>query len=90
MQNRENYIYFLKSDKLFLLNIKHYNILNFFPGLWHDINCGYANKFLCEKHNSSINSTLPSPLPPGGCPESWVFFKNKVCQQASSVNCVKQ
>uniref|UniRef100_A0A8C3N3X0 Uncharacterized protein n=1 Tax=Geospiza parvula TaxID=87175 RepID=A0A8C3N3X0_GEOPR len=46
-------------------------------GLWNDINCGSANKFVCEKNNSSINSTLPSPLPPGGCPESWIFFNNK-------------
>ncbi|XP_032929413.1 macrophage mannose receptor 1-like [Catharus ustulatus] len=46
-------------------------------GLWNDINCGSASKFVCEKHNSSINSTLPSPLPPGGCPESWAFFNNK-------------
>uniref|UniRef100_A0A8C3XBH0 Mannose receptor C-type 1 n=1 Tax=Cyanoderma ruficeps TaxID=181631 RepID=A0A8C3XBH0_9PASS len=46
-------------------------------GLWNDISCSSANKFICEKHNSSINSTLPSPLPPGGCPESWIFFNNK-------------
>ncbi|KAM3680014.1 macrophage mannose receptor 1-like isoform 1-T1 [Ammospiza maritima maritima] len=46
-------------------------------GLWNDINCGSVNKFVCEKHNSSINSTFPSPLAPGGCPESWIFFNNK-------------
>ncbi|XP_009084563.3 macrophage mannose receptor 1-like isoform X1 [Serinus canaria] len=46
-------------------------------GLWNDINCGSANKFVCEKHNSSINSTFPFPLVPGGCPESWIFFNNK-------------
>ncbi|RLW11503.1 hypothetical protein DV515_00001465, partial [Chloebia gouldiae] len=43
-------------------------------GLWNDINCGSANNFVCEKHNSSLNSTLPSPLPPGGCPE--IFASN--------------
>uniref|UniRef100_H0YSP9 Macrophage mannose receptor 1 n=1 Tax=Taeniopygia guttata TaxID=59729 RepID=H0YSP9_TAEGU len=46
-------------------------------GLWNDINCGSANNFVCEKHNSSVNSTFPSPLPPGGCPQSWIFFNNK-------------
>uniref|UniRef100_A0A8C3H2D1 Uncharacterized protein n=1 Tax=Corvus moneduloides TaxID=1196302 RepID=A0A8C3H2D1_CORMO len=58
-------------------------------GLWNDVNCGSANKFVCEKHNSSVHSTFASPLPPRGCPESWMFFNNKVCQQISSVNCVK-
>lgn len=84
-----------KSDKLLLLNIIYYNILNFVffafsLGMWNDISCSSANNFICEKHNSSINSTLLSPLPPGGCPESWIFFNNKVRQQISSVNCVKQ
>uniref|UniRef100_A0A663E991 Mannose receptor C-type 1 n=1 Tax=Aquila chrysaetos chrysaetos TaxID=223781 RepID=A0A663E991_AQUCH len=46
-------------------------------GLWNDVNCGSSNKFVCEKHNSSVNSTFASPLPPGGCPESWFFFNNK-------------
>ncbi|XP_050184740.1 macrophage mannose receptor 1-like isoform X1 [Myiozetetes cayanensis] len=53
-------------------------------GLWNDINCGSSNKFVCEKHNSSINSTFTSPLPPGGCPESWVFFGNKCFKIFSS------
>ncbi|OXB84687.1 UNVERIFIED_CONTAM: hypothetical protein H355_001164 [Colinus virginianus] len=46
-------------------------------GLWNDVNCGVTNKFVCERHNSSINSTFASPLLPGGCPESWLFFNNK-------------
>uniref|UniRef100_A0A8U7NHV1 Uncharacterized protein n=1 Tax=Corvus moneduloides TaxID=1196302 RepID=A0A8U7NHV1_CORMO len=46
-------------------------------GLWNDVNCGSANKFVCEKHNSSVHSTFASPLPPRGCPESWMFFNNK-------------
>ncbi|XP_074721575.1 macrophage mannose receptor 1-like [Strix uralensis] len=46
-------------------------------GLWNDVNCGSSNKFVCEKHNSSVNSTFASPLLPGGCPESWLFFNNK-------------
>ncbi|EMP36986.1 Macrophage mannose receptor 1, partial [Chelonia mydas] len=48
-------------------------------GLWNDINCGYPNPYICERHNSSINATL-SPTtssPPGGCPETWLLFQNK-------------
>ncbi|XP_054027247.1 macrophage mannose receptor 1 [Dryobates pubescens] len=46
-------------------------------GLWHDLNCGVPNRFICEKHNSSVNSTFASPLPTGGCPDSWGFFNYK-------------
>ncbi|XP_050795449.1 macrophage mannose receptor 1-like [Gopherus flavomarginatus] len=48
-------------------------------GLWNDINCGYPNPFICERHNSSINATLSptTPSPAGGCPETWLLFQNK-------------
>uniref|UniRef100_A0A452GX85 Mannose receptor C-type 1 n=1 Tax=Gopherus agassizii TaxID=38772 RepID=A0A452GX85_9SAUR len=49
-------------------------------GLWHDINCGNPNAFICERHSSStVNSTfaVTAPSPPGGCPESWLLFRNK-------------
>nr|XP_009671984.1 PREDICTED: macrophage mannose receptor 1-like [Struthio camelus australis] len=58
-------------------------------GLWNDINCGSSNNFICEKHNSSINSTFASPLPPGGCPESWLFFNNK-CFKTFASNITRQ
>uniref|UniRef100_A0A8C0H605 C-type lectin domain-containing protein n=1 Tax=Chelonoidis abingdonii TaxID=106734 RepID=A0A8C0H605_CHEAB len=49
-------------------------------GLWNDINCGNPNAFICERHSSStVNSTfaVTAPSPPGGCPESWLLFRNK-------------
>ncbi|XP_061441866.1 LOW QUALITY PROTEIN: macrophage mannose receptor 1-like [Rhineura floridana] len=48
-------------------------------GLWNDINCGYPQRFICERHNSSFNATVGPTTPPvpGGCPESWLLFENK-------------
>ncbi|CAM5094183.1 unnamed protein product, partial [Eretmochelys imbricata] len=47
--------------------------------LWNDINCGIPNAFICETHGSTVNSTfaVTAPSPPGGCPESWLLFRNK-------------
>lgn len=51
--------------------------------MWNDINCYYPNAFICERHNTSINSTFAptEPSPPGGCLEDWLLFKNKVQYQ---------
>ncbi|XP_036201669.1 macrophage mannose receptor 1 isoform X2 [Myotis myotis] len=48
-------------------------------GLWNDINCGYPNPFICQRHNSSINATVipTTPPAPGGCKEGWSFYNNK-------------
>ncbi|KAG8515944.1 Macrophage mannose receptor 1 [Galemys pyrenaicus] len=48
-------------------------------GFWNDINCGYPNAFICQRHNSSINATVvPTTTPsPGGCKEGWSLFNNK-------------
>ncbi|XP_078519695.1 macrophage mannose receptor 1-like [Lissotriton helveticus] len=48
-------------------------------GYWNDINCGFENPFICERHNSSINSTLAPtiPMPLGGCPTNWLSHKRK-------------
>ncbi|XP_021096156.1 macrophage mannose receptor 1 isoform X3 [Heterocephalus glaber] len=48
-------------------------------GLWNDINCGYPNPFICQRHNSSINATAvpTTPPTPGGCKEGWKFYNNK-------------
>ncbi|XP_005387016.1 PREDICTED: macrophage mannose receptor 1 [Chinchilla lanigera] len=49
-------------------------------GLWNDINCGYPNTFICERHNSSINTTQEGPTTPptpGGCKDGWNFYNNK-------------
>ncbi|XP_061442124.1 macrophage mannose receptor 1-like [Rhineura floridana] len=51
-------------------------------GLWNDINCGAEKKFICERHNSSVRSTVAptSPAPLGGCDDGWLFFDNKCFQ----------
>ncbi|XP_066135196.1 macrophage mannose receptor 1 [Saccopteryx bilineata] len=48
-------------------------------GFWNDINCGYPNPFICQRHNSSINTTATPTVPPapGGCKEGWSFYNNK-------------
>ncbi|KAM4688189.1 macrophage mannose receptor 1 isoform 2-T2 [Discoglossus pictus] len=48
-------------------------------GLWNDINCGYPNPFICERKNSSVNSTIAPtvPAPEGGCPSDWLSFRKK-------------
>ncbi|XP_014457049.1 macrophage mannose receptor 1 isoform X1 [Alligator mississippiensis] len=48
-------------------------------GFWNDINCGYPNPYVCERHNSSINVTVPPTTlyPMTGCQENWLLYKNK-------------
>ncbi|EGW02050.1 Macrophage mannose receptor 1 [Cricetulus griseus] len=48
-------------------------------GFWNDINCGFPNNFICQRHNSSINATaIPTtPRTPGGCKEGWHLYNNK-------------
>uniref|UniRef100_A0A8D1DZY9 Macrophage mannose receptor 1 n=1 Tax=Sus scrofa TaxID=9823 RepID=A0A8D1DZY9_PIG len=48
-------------------------------GFWNDINCGYPNAFICQRHNSSINATVTPTIPsaPGGCKEGWNFYNDK-------------
>uniref|UniRef100_A0A8C0V6F1 Macrophage mannose receptor 1-like n=1 Tax=Cyanistes caeruleus TaxID=156563 RepID=A0A8C0V6F1_CYACU len=71
------YVAWAPNEPNFANNEENCVVMQSKHGLWNDINCGSANKFVCEKHNSSTNSTLPSPLTPGGCPESWIFFNSK-------------
>ncbi|KFO04791.1 Macrophage mannose receptor 1, partial [Balearica regulorum gibbericeps] len=54
-------------------------VLNKKDGLWNDVSCGFSNGYICQRHRSFINSTLPSAAlsPPGGCPEDWLLFKNQ-------------
>nr|XP_028607052.1 macrophage mannose receptor 1-like isoform X1 [Podarcis muralis]XP_028607053.1 macrophage mannose receptor 1-like isoform X1 [Podarcis muralis] len=51
-------------------------------GLWYDINCGTKNRFICERHNSSVRSTPAptTPAPVGGCADGWLFFDKKCFQ----------
>ncbi|KAL8165108.1 UNVERIFIED_CONTAM: hypothetical protein K2H54_029242 [Gekko kuhli] len=48
-------------------------------GLWNDIYCSAEKRFICERHNSSIRSTIAptSPAPQRGCAEGWLLFNNK-------------
>ncbi|XP_074013799.1 macrophage mannose receptor 1-like [Numenius arquata] len=71
------YVAWAPNEPNFVNNEENCVVMLADQGLWNDVNCGSSNKFVCEKHNSSINSTFASPLPPGGCPESWLFFNNK-------------
>uniref|UniRef100_A0A8C3MUP0 Uncharacterized protein n=1 Tax=Geospiza parvula TaxID=87175 RepID=A0A8C3MUP0_GEOPR len=54
-------------------------VLNKKDGLWNDVNCGFSNGYICERHRSFINATLPPAVPsaPGGCPAGWILFKNQ-------------
>ncbi|XP_062977189.1 macrophage mannose receptor 1-like [Elgaria multicarinata webbii] len=51
-------------------------------GSWNDVNCGTETSFICERHNSSVRSTVAptSPAPQGGCNEGWLLFDNKCFQ----------
>ncbi|XP_043546328.1 macrophage mannose receptor 1 [Chiloscyllium plagiosum] len=48
-------------------------------GFWNDMNCGHPFPFICERSNSSINTTIaPTEAPgPGGCPQDWIPFGRK-------------
>ncbi|NXG26234.1 MRC1 protein, partial [Grallaria varia] len=54
-------------------------VLNRKDGLWNDVSCSFPNGYICERHRSFINATLPSEVPssPGGCPADWLLFKNQ-------------
>uniref|UniRef100_A0A8C4UQS2 Macrophage mannose receptor 1-like n=1 Tax=Falco tinnunculus TaxID=100819 RepID=A0A8C4UQS2_FALTI len=54
-------------------------VLNKRDGLWNDVSCGFSNGYICERHRSFRNTTVPSAVPstPGGCPEDWLLFKNQ-------------
>ncbi|XP_031470280.1 macrophage mannose receptor 1-like [Phasianus colchicus] len=71
------YVAWAPNEPNFANNEEHCVVMFSKQGLWNDVNCGVTNRFVCERHNSSINSTLASPFPPGGCPDSWLFFNNK-------------
>lgn len=63
-------------------------IFKLISGLWNDVSCGFSNGYICQRHRSFINATLPSaaPSPPGGCPEDWLLFKNQVWWHPSKLN----
>ncbi|XP_053915277.1 macrophage mannose receptor 1 isoform X1 [Cuculus canorus] len=71
------YVAWAHNEPNFVNNEENCVVMLSQQGLWNDVNCGSPNKFVCEKHNSSISSTVVVPLPSGGCPESWLFFNSK-------------
>uniref|UniRef100_A0A8C8RNB2 Macrophage mannose receptor 1 n=1 Tax=Pelusios castaneus TaxID=367368 RepID=A0A8C8RNB2_9SAUR len=71
-----NYVAWAPNEPNFANNDENCVIMISSTGLWNDINCGYTSRFICERHNSTINSTF-APAPLGGCPETWLLFNNK-------------
>ncbi|XP_043921441.1 macrophage mannose receptor 1-like [Protopterus annectens] len=59
---------------------EHCVVISSYSGFWEDINCGALYNFICERHNSFINTTAVPTTPPvvkGGCPEDWLPFESK-------------
>uniref|UniRef100_A0A8C3TIF9 C-type lectin domain-containing protein n=1 Tax=Chelydra serpentina TaxID=8475 RepID=A0A8C3TIF9_CHESE len=71
-----NYVAWAPNEPSFANNDENCVVMILSIGLWNDINCGYPSGFICERHNSTINSTF-APAPLGGCPETWLLFNNK-------------
>ncbi|XP_067418418.1 macrophage mannose receptor 1-like [Emydura macquarii macquarii] len=71
-----NYIAWAPNEPNFANNDENCVIMISSTGLWNDINCGHPEGFICERHNSTINSTF-APVSLGGCPETWLLFNNK-------------
>ncbi|XP_075778588.1 macrophage mannose receptor 1-like isoform X3 [Pelodiscus sinensis] len=70
-----NYVAWAPNEPNFANNDENCVVLS--PnGFWNDINCGYPSRFICERRNSTINTTF-APEPLGGCPETWLLFNNK-------------
>ncbi|NWI51722.1 MRC1 protein, partial [Calyptomena viridis] len=74
-----HYAAWAQGEPNFALAQENCVVLNKNDGLWNDVSCGFPNGYICERHGSFINATLPSavPLPPGGCPAGWLLFKNQ-------------
>uniref|UniRef100_A0A8C8RHJ4 Macrophage mannose receptor 1 n=1 Tax=Pelusios castaneus TaxID=367368 RepID=A0A8C8RHJ4_9SAUR len=74
-----NYLAWAAHEPNFANNDENCVVIYKNLGFWNDINCGYPHPFICERHNSSINTTVSptTPSAPGGCPETWLLFQNK-------------
>uniref|UniRef100_F6Y2F6 Macrophage mannose receptor 1 n=1 Tax=Monodelphis domestica TaxID=13616 RepID=F6Y2F6_MONDO len=74
-----NYVAWAPGEPNFANDDENCVVLYTSSGSWNDINCGYPNAFICQRHNSSINATAsPTPaLPLGGCRGGWKLFENK-------------
>ncbi|XP_054027215.1 macrophage mannose receptor 1 [Dryobates pubescens] len=74
-----NYTAWAENQPSFSHGLENCVVLNKEDGLWNDVNCGFSNGYICQRHKRAENQLPPSavPSPPGGCPENWLFFKNK-------------
>ncbi|XP_062976933.1 macrophage mannose receptor 1-like [Elgaria multicarinata webbii] len=73
------YVAWAPDEPNFKNNDEYCVVLYLKTGFWNDINCGALRSFICERHNSSVRSTIAptSPAPQGGCAEGWLLFENK-------------
>uniref|UniRef100_A0A8B9GP43 Macrophage mannose receptor 1 n=1 Tax=Amazona collaria TaxID=241587 RepID=A0A8B9GP43_9PSIT len=64
-----NYLAWAPHEPNFANNDENCVVMYKNLGFWNDINCGYPNPYICERHNSSINSTVPPTTfsTPRGC-----------------------
>ncbi|XP_064018398.1 macrophage mannose receptor 1 isoform X3 [Pogoniulus pusillus] len=74
-----NYLAWAPHEPNFANNDENCVVMYKNLGFWNDINCGYPNPYICERHNSSVNSTAAptTPSSPRGCHPSWLSFHNK-------------
>uniref|UniRef100_A0A8C4UK20 Mannose receptor C-type 1 n=1 Tax=Falco tinnunculus TaxID=100819 RepID=A0A8C4UK20_FALTI len=74
-----NYLAWAPHEPNFANNDENCVVMYKNLGFWNDINCGYPNPYICERHNSSINSTVPPTTfsTPRGCHPTWLSFHNK-------------
>uniref|UniRef100_A0A8B9SG96 C-type lectin domain-containing protein n=1 Tax=Anas platyrhynchos TaxID=8839 RepID=A0A8B9SG96_ANAPL len=74
-----NYLAWAPHEPNFANNDENCVVMYKNLGFWNDINCGYPNPYICERHNSSINSTVPPTTfsTPRGCHPTWLSFQNK-------------
>uniref|UniRef100_A0A8C8BII7 MRC1 protein n=1 Tax=Otus sunia TaxID=257818 RepID=A0A8C8BII7_9STRI len=77
-QTPVNYVAWAPNEPNFANNDENCVIMSKDFGFWKDISCALKNAFICERHNSTYSGFASIVLPPlGGCPETWLLFKNK-------------
>ncbi|XP_030827447.1 LOW QUALITY PROTEIN: macrophage mannose receptor 1-like [Camarhynchus parvulus] len=73
-----NFVAWAPNEPNFANNDENCVIMSEDFGLWKDISCAVQKAFICERQNSTYSGFAPPVLPPlGGCPETWLLFKNK-------------
>uniref|UniRef100_A0A8D2J1X2 Mannose receptor, C type 1b n=1 Tax=Varanus komodoensis TaxID=61221 RepID=A0A8D2J1X2_VARKO len=73
------YVAWAPDEPNFKNDDEHCVVMYLKTGFWNGINCGALRSFICERHNSSVRSTVAptSAVPLGGCAEGWLWFNNK-------------